>query len=98
LFRSGGDRYTITNRAVVIEQLKQTQDPLAKLLALLEAGEHTSLPHTYTSRVDYIGAPPTDRKGRQGYRVGRSLNLPKTAELGFNGEFHVWEHLLRIHD
>ena len=72
LFRSGGDRYTIMNRAVVIEQLKQTQDPLAKLLALLEAGEHTSLPHTYTSRVDYIGAPPTDRKGRQGYRAGRS--------------------------
>jgi len=27
------------NRAAVIEQLKQTQETLAKLLALLEAGE-----------------------------------------------------------
>jgi hypothetical protein len=29
----------VVNRAAVIEQLKQTQDILAKFLALLEAGE-----------------------------------------------------------
>ena len=47
----------------------------------VEQLKQTQDPHTSTSRVDYIGAPPSDRKGRKGYRVGRSLNLPKTAEL-----------------
>jgi hypothetical protein len=39
----------IVYRAAVIEQLKQTQEMLAKLLALLEAGAQPSVPRTFIS-------------------------------------------------
>jgi prephenate dehydrogenase len=45
---------TMMNRAAVIEQLKQTQEMLAKLLALLEAGEADKFAaHVYQSRRQY---------------------------------------------
>ena len=98
LFRSGGDRYTIMNRAVVIEQLKQTQDRLRNCWRYSKPGS-TQVCRTPTPVASTISAHlrPTE-KGGKAIEAGRSLNLPKTAELGFNGEFHVWEHLLRIHD
>jgi hypothetical protein len=37
------------NRRPVIEQLKQTQEMLAKLLALLEAGEANKFARTFTT-------------------------------------------------
>jgi primosomal protein N' len=49
------------NRAAVIEQLKQTQEILARLLALLEAGEADKFAaHLYQARRN-TGAPPSDR-------------------------------------
>ena len=72
------------NRTAVIEQLKQTQQMLAKLLALLEAGEGDKfaahLYHSPPSVSAHLGAP---RQGKQGYRARGSRKLPGRAEPGF---------------
>ena len=87
------------DRAAVIEQLKQTQDMLAGLLALLEAGEADKFAaHLYQSRRQYRrtcerpnkGNKPIERTILSSYQIAQSL--------GFNGDFRAWEHLLRIHD
>ena len=87
------------NRAAVIEQLKQTQDMLGRLLALLQDGESDKFTaHVYHSRRQYrrVSEPPnkgnkaTERETISSYQVAQSL--------GFNGDFRAWEHLLRIHE
>jgi hypothetical protein len=88
------------NRAAVIEQLKQTQDTLARLLALLEAGGGlTSSPRTFTGpagNTDGLRSDPTratrliERTVLSTYQVAQSL--------GFRGDFRTWEHLPRIHE
>jgi hypothetical protein len=71
------------NRAAVIEQLKQTQDMLAKLLA------RHSKPTKQTNSRLILPIPPTIpahlraiQQGQQGNRTRRSLKLPSHAELG----------------
>ena len=49
------------NRATFIEQLKQTHELVAKLLALLKQGSLTSSPRISTRHADNTGASPSDR-------------------------------------
>jgi hypothetical protein len=52
------------NRAAMIEQLKQTQEMIAKLLALLEAGEADKFAaHLYQSRRHYRRTCERPNKG-----------------------------------
>jgi len=61
---------TIMNRAAVIEQLKQTQEMLARLLALLEAGEGDKFAaHLYQSRREYRRTLRATEQGQQGSRA-----------------------------
>src|SRR4029450_110085 len=50
------------NRAAVIEQLKQTQETLAKLLALLEAGEGDKFAARLYQSSANTGAPTTGQQ------------------------------------
>jgi hypothetical protein len=54
------------NRAAVIEQLKQTHETLAKLLALLEAGESDKFAaHLYQSRRQHWRTCERPNKGNK---------------------------------
>lgn len=56
----------IMKRAAVVEQLKQTQEVLAKLLALLEAGEADKFAaHLYQSRRQYRRVSERPNKGNK---------------------------------
>ena len=87
------------NRAAVIEQLKQTQEMLAKLLALLEAGEADKFAaHLYQSRRQYRRTSERPNKGNKAIERDLISSYQVAQSLGFNGDFQAWEHLLRIHE
>jgi hypothetical protein len=83
-------------RAAVIEQLKQTQDNLAKLLALSKPARQTSLPRTFINPADNTAAPAN--KGNKAVEQTVLSTYQVAQSLGFNGHFRAWEHLLRIHE
>ena len=86
------------NRAAVIEQLKQTQEMLAKLLALLEAGEADKFAaHLYQSRRQYRRTSERPNKGNKAIERELISSCQVAQSLGFNGDFRAWQHLLRIH-
>ena len=85
------------DRATVIEQLKQTQEMLGRLLALLEAGEADKFAaHVYQSRRQYRRT--CERPNKRNKAIERELisSYQVAQSLGFNGDFRAWEHLLRI--
>ena len=41
---------------------------------------------------------PNGREGNQGSPALRYLNFQISQTQGFKGDFHQWEHLLRIHE
>ena len=87
------------NRAVVIEQIRATQQTLEKLLALLEAsGQDRFTSHLYRSRREYRSA--CERAGKSGKPIERCvISTFQIAEsIGFNGEYSQWEALLRVGD
>ena len=87
------------NRAAVIGQLKQTQEMLAKLLALLEAGEADKFAaHLYQSRRQYRRTSERPNKGNKAIERDLISSYQVAQSLGFNGDFQAWEHLLRIHE
>ena len=87
------------NRAVVIEQLKQTQEVLSKLLALLEAGEADKFAaHLYQSRRQYRRVSERTNKGYKATEREILASYQIAQSLGFNGDYRGWEHLLRIHE
>jgi hypothetical protein len=87
------------NRAAVIEQLKQTQKMLARLLALLEAGEGDKFAaHLYQSRRQYRRTSERPNKGNKAIEREVIASYQVAQSLGFNGDFRAWEHLLRIHE
>src|SRR4029453_16749675 len=89
----------IMNRAAVIEQLRQTQETLAKLLALLEAGEADKFAaHLYQSRRQYRRTSERPNKGNKAIEREVISSYQIAQSLGFNGDFRAWEHLLRIHE
>jgi hypothetical protein len=83
----------IMNRAAVIEQLKQTQEMLARLLALLEAGEETSSQRIFTNPVANTAAL-CERPNKGNKAVERTIiaSYQIAQSLGFNGDFRAWEH------
>jgi hypothetical protein len=70
------------NRLAVIQQLKETQLVLAKLLDLLEASEQDKFAaHLYQARRQFRHI--SERPGKQqGDGAKRSLNLPDRAKPG----------------
>ena len=87
------------NRAAVIEQLKQTQEILARLLALLEAGEADKFAaHLYQARRQYRRTSERPNKGNKAIEREILSSYQIAQSLGFNGDFRAWEHLLRIHE
>ena len=86
-------------RAAVIEQLKQTQDNLAKLLAPVEAGEADKFAaHFYQSRRQYRRTCERPNKGNKAVEQTVLSTYQVAQSLGFNGHFRAWKHLLRIHE
>jgi hypothetical protein len=81
------------NRAAMIEQLKQTQEMIAKLLSLLEAGEADKFAaRLYQSRRQYRRISERPNTGN------KAIEREIISSYGFNGDFRAWEHLLRIHE
>jgi hypothetical protein len=81
----------------VIEQLKQTQEILVKLLALLEASEADKFAaHLYHSRRQYRRTSERPNKGNKAIEREVISSYQVAQSLGFNGDFRAWEHLLRI--
>jgi hypothetical protein len=82
---------TIINRAAVIEQLRQTQETLAKLLALLEAGETEFAAHLYQSRTQYLHTSERPNMGNKAIERQVLSSYQIAPSLGFNGDFRAWE-------
>jgi Holliday junction resolvase len=87
------------NRAAAIEQLKVTQETLAKLLALLESsGADKFVAHLYQARKQYRLVSERPNKGNKAIEREVIASLQIAQSLGFQGDFRQWEHLLRIHE
>ena len=87
------------NRTAVIEQLKQTQEMLAKLLALLEAGDADKFAaHLYQARKQYRLVCERPNNGNKAIEREIIASFQVAQSLGFKGDFRAWEHLLRIHE
>jgi hypothetical protein len=87
------------NRATFIEKLTEVQKTVEQLLAQLQASEADNFAaHLYQARRQYRYV--LDRPGKGDKPVERCvLSTFKTAQsLGFKGDYHAWEHLLRIHE
>ena len=85
------------NRAAVIEQLKQTQETLNKLLALLQSSEADKfVAHLYQARKQYRRV--CERAGKSGRQIERCVisTFQVAQNLGFKGDLRQWEQLLRI--
>src|SRR4029450_6830945 len=76
------------NRAAVIEQLKQTQAMLARLLALLQASEADKfVAHLYQARKTVPASLRASEQGQQGSRASHHRKLPDCAEPGTQRRF-----------
>ena len=72
---------------------------LAKLLALLQAGEAEKFAaHLYQARRQYRRASERPNKGNKAIEREILSSYQIAQSLGFNGDFRAWEHLLRIHE
>jgi hypothetical protein len=87
------------NRAAVIEQLRATQETLSKLLALLESTQADKfVAHLYQARKQYRIVCERPNKGNKAIERETIASYQAAQSLGFMGDFHQWEHLLRIHE
>jgi hypothetical protein len=87
------------NRAAVIEQLKATQETIAKLLALLESSEADKfVAHLFQARKQYRLVCERPNKGNKAIEREVISSFQVAQSLGFKGDFRAWEHLLRIHE
>ena len=85
------------NRTAMIEQLKQTQEMIAKLLSLFDAGEADKFAaHLYQSRRQYRLVCERPNKGNKAIERELISSYQVAQSLGFKGDFRAWEHLLRI--
>ena len=70
------------NRAALIEQLKATQETLAKLLGLLQSSEADKfVAHLYQARKNYRLVCERPNKGHKAIRTRNYRQLPDRAEL-----------------
>ena len=87
------------NRAALIEQLKATQETLAKLLGFLQSSEADKfVAHLYQARKQYRLVCERPNKGNKAIEREIIASFQIAQNLGFKGDFRQWEHLLRIHE
>jgi hypothetical protein len=87
------------HRDTFIAKLTEVQQAVRQLLDELQRSEHDNFAaHLYRSRREYRSA--CERSGKSGKQIERCLIWTfKVAEsMGFKGNFHQWQHLLRIGD
>jgi hypothetical protein len=87
------------NRATFIEKLTEVQKNVEQLLAQLQASEADKFAaHVYQARRQYRHL--LDRPGKGNKAIERTVlsSLETAHGLGFKGDYHAWEHLLRIHE
>ena len=71
---------------------QQTQDLLAKLLSLLEAGEADKFAaHLYQSRIQYLRTSERPNMGNKSTEREVLSSYQTAQSLGFNGDFRAWE-------
>jgi hypothetical protein len=85
---------------VLIAQI-QARETLEKLLALLQLApveRDRFVSHLYQARREYRRACET--AGKSGKQIERCViaSFQIAESMGFKGEFHQWEDLLRIGD
>jgi hypothetical protein len=84
------------NRAV-IEQLKQTQEMLNKLLTLLQSSEADKfVAHLYQAPKQYRLVCERPNQGNKAIEREVIASFQVAQSLGFQGNFRQWEHFLRI--
>lgn len=87
------------NRATFIEKLTEVQKTVEHMLAQLQANEADKFAaHLYQARRQY--RHDSERPGKGNKAIERTVlsSLQTAHNLGFRGDYHQWEHLLRIHD
>ena len=84
-------------RATIIEKLTEVQQTVAQLLAQLQASEAKKLVmHLYQARKQYRLVCERPNKGNTAIEREIISSYQLAQSLGFNGDYRVWEHLLRI--
>jgi hypothetical protein len=81
----------------VIEQIRATQEMLAKLLTLLESSEADKfVAHLYQAKRQYRLVCERPNKGNKAIERYVIASFQVVESLGFRGDFRAWKHLLRI--
>lgn len=86
------------NRATFIEKLTAVRQSVEQLLAQLQASEADKfVAHLYQARKQYRLVCERPNKGNKAIDREIISSYQVAQNLGFNGDFRSWEHLLRIH-
>jgi hypothetical protein len=87
------------NRATFIENLIAVRQNVEQLLAQLQASEADKfVAHLYQARKQYRLVCERPNKGNKAIEREVVSSYQVAQNLGFNGDFRSWEHLLRIHE
>jgi hypothetical protein len=87
------------NRATFIENLTAVRQSVEQLLAQLQASEADKfVAHLYQARKQYRLVCERPNKGNKAIEREVVSSYQVAQNLGFNGDFRSWEHLLRIHE
>jgi hypothetical protein len=87
------------NRATFIEKLTAVRQSVEQLLAQLQASEADKfVAHLYQARKQYRLVCERPNKGNKAIEREVVSSYQVAQNLGFNGDFRSWEHLLRIHE
>ena len=87
------------NRTALIDQIQEARAILEKLLALLKSTpveRDRFVSHLYQSRREY--GRTCENAGKSGKEIERCViaSFRIAESMGFEGDFHQWEHLLRV--
>jgi uncharacterized protein YhaN len=87
------------NRATFIEKLNEVQRNVQQLLDQLQASEADKfVAHLYQARKQYRRTCERPNKGNKAIEREVISSFQVAESLGFRGDFHAWEHLLRIRE
>jgi predicted metal-dependent phosphoesterase TrpH len=87
------------NRATFIEKLTAVRQSVEQLLAQLQASEADKfVAHLYQARKQYRLVCERPNKANKAIEREVVSSYQVAQNLGFNGDFRSWEHLLRIHE
>ena len=83
----------------MIEKLIEVQRTAEQLLAQLRSSETDKfIAHLYQARKQYRLVCERPNKGSKAFEREIMASYQVAQNLGFNGDFRAWEHLLRIHE